>query len=82
MNEKAEKCIRDLQEQTSKQLHNVKTRWPNAIELTLWPYALRQSTHLINCLPDKEDTSYPLERFSKISVAPKLRGKLIWVPLI
>ena len=43
------------------------------MELALWPYALHQATHLRNCLPDKEDASSPLERFSKTSVTPKLK---------
>ena len=71
-NGKAKKRIRDLQEKTRKQLQHAKSRWPSAVELSLWPYALRQATHLRNCLPNKEDASLPLERFSKTSVAPKL----------
>ena len=71
-NGKAENRIRYLQEQKSKQLHHSKSRWPSAVELALWPYALRQETHLRNYLPDKEYTSYPLERFYKNSVAPNI----------
>ena len=68
-----EKQIRDIQDQTRKQLHHAKARWPSAVELALFPYALRQATHFTNWLPDKEDASSPLDRFSKTSVAPKLR---------
>jgi hypothetical protein len=42
----AEKMIRDLQESTRKQLLHAKSRWPKAIELNLWPYALRLANHL------------------------------------
>ena len=72
-NGKAEKRIRDLQEQTRKQLHHAKARWPSAVDLELWPYALRQETHPRNCLLDKEDASSILERFFKTSVAPKIK---------
>ena len=41
--------------------------------MALWTYSLRQETYLRNFLPDKEDDSSTLERFSKISVAPKFK---------
>lgn len=69
----AEKRIRDLQETTRKELLHAKHRWPEAIELSLWPSALRNANHLRNTLPDKEDASSPLERFTGIRVAPKIR---------
>ena len=72
-NGKAENRKRYLQDQTRKQLQHAKSRWPSAVKLALWPYASRQATHLRNCLQDKEDASSLLERFSKISIAPKFR---------
>ena len=72
-NGKAEKRIRDLQEKTRKQLHHTEAIWPSAVEMALWPYALRQATHLRNCLPEKGDASFPLERFSKTYVSPQIR---------
>ena len=72
-NGKAEKRIKNLQEQTRKQLHRAKARWSSAVDLTLGPYSLHQATHLRNCLKYKEDASLPLERFSKNSVAPKIK---------
>ncbi|EJK71789.1 hypothetical protein THAOC_06735, partial [Thalassiosira oceanica] len=40
----AERHIRDhLQDQARKQLLFAKHRWPQAIDLALWPYALRNS---------------------------------------
>jgi hypothetical protein len=44
----AEKAIRDLQESAQKQLLHVRHRWPAAIYLALWPYALRSAVHLHN----------------------------------
>ena len=70
---KAEKRIRDLQEQTREKLHHTKSRCESAIELALWTYSLRQATHLRNCLLDKEDASHPLERLFRISVYHKSR---------
>jgi hypothetical protein len=69
----AEKMIRDLQESARKQLLHVKSRWPKAIELNLWPYALRLANHLRNSLPDKEDATSPIERFSRVEVGPHLK---------
>ena len=69
----AEKRIRDLQESTRKQLLHAKAHWPDAVELNLWPYALRNANHLCNMLPDKEDGTSPLERFARTNVSPKLK---------
>jgi hypothetical protein len=69
----AEKMIRDLQESARKQLLHAKSRWPKAVELNLWPYALRLANHLRNSLPDREDATSPVERFSRVEVAPHLR---------
>ena len=69
----AEKRIRDLQESARKQLLHAKARWSAAVDLSLWPYALRSANHLRNSLPDDEDGSSPLERFARTEVAPKLK---------
>ena len=69
----AEKRIRDLSEQARKQLLHAKARWPSAIELNLWPYALRNANDIRNTLADKEDGSSPLERFCRSEIRPKLR---------
>ena len=69
----AEKQIRDLQEQARKQLLHAKSRWPSAVELNLWPYALRNANELRNTLPDKEDGSSPIERFCQTNVSPEIK---------
>jgi hypothetical protein len=69
----AEKMIRDLQESTRKQLLHAKARWPRAVELSLWPYALHLANHLRNSLPDRDDATSPIERFSRVEVAPHLK---------
>jgi hypothetical protein len=70
----AEKRIRDLQERARKQLLHAKARWPSAIELNLLPYALRNANHLLATIPDREDGSCPLERFSQSNVSPLLKS--------
>jgi hypothetical protein len=70
----AEKRIRDLSEQARKQLLHAKARWPSAIEINLWPYALRNANDIRNTIPDKEDGSSPLERFCRSNIRPKLRN--------
>jgi hypothetical protein len=69
----AEKRIRDLQEQARKQLLHAKARWPTAIEINLWPYAIRNANDIRNTIADKDDGSSPLERFCRTHVSPKLR---------
>jgi len=70
----AEKRIRDLQEQARKQLLHAKARWPSAIEVNLWPSALRNSNEIRNNLPNKDDGTSPIERFANVEVAPNLKA--------
>eukprot|EP00978_Attheya_sp_CCMP212_P037948 scaffold183254_cov63-Attheya_sp.AAC.2 len=69
----AEKRIRDLQEQARKTLLHAKSRWPEAITLNLWPYALRDASEVMNIIPDNEDGSSKIERFTNVAVAPNLK---------
>ena len=50
-------------------------RWPSAVSINLWPYALRNANDLRNDLPDNNDGPSPLERFSSSSVSPSLRDR-------
>jgi hypothetical protein len=70
----AEKRIRDLQEPSRKQLLHAKARWPAAVTANLWPYALRNTQHMRNSLPDSKDGTCPFERFSGVEVAPNLKS--------
>ena len=69
----AERAIRDLQESARKQLLHAKQRWPSAVHLSLWPYALRNAAVLHNTLPTLDDGTSRLEHFSGIRVGAKLR---------
>jgi hypothetical protein len=50
----AEKQICNLFEQARKQLLLAKARWPSAIKINLWPYALHNANDICNTIPDKE----------------------------
>ena len=39
----------------------------------LWPYALRYANDVANATPNKGEEITPLEKFSSVSVAPKVR---------
>jgi hypothetical protein len=62
----AKKAICDLCESARKQLLHARQRWPAAIHLALWPYALRYATYVHNNLPILEDGTSQLELFSSI----------------
>ena len=70
-NGRAEKAIRDLQTMARKMLLHAKGRWPEAIHLSLWPYAMRMAVHVHNNVPHNEDASSRLESFARIAVSPK-----------
>jgi hypothetical protein len=69
----AEKAIRDLRESAQKQLLHARQRWPAAIHLALWPYALRSAVNLHNTLPVLEDGASRLERVSSIRIGSKMK---------
>ncbi len=62
----AERAIRDLSDSARKQLLHVRQRWPAAVHVALWPYALRSAALLHNALPVLEDGTSRLELFSAI----------------
>ncbi|KAL3827268.1 hypothetical protein ACHAXA_004743 [Cyclostephanos tholiformis] len=64
----AERAIRDLSESARKQLLHARHRWPAAVHVALWPYALRNAALLHNNLPTLEDGTSRLELFSSIRV--------------
>ena len=72
-NGRVEKAIRDLSESACKQLLHAQGRWPSAIHLSLWPYALRTEVVLYNTLPTLDGGILQLEQFSSIRVGIKLQ---------
>ena len=47
----AERRIRELQDQTRTMLLDAKSKWPSAITVHLWPFALRYANHCFNHVP-------------------------------
>jgi hypothetical protein len=70
----AEKRIRDLQEPARKQLLHAKARWPAAVTTNMWPYALGNTQHMRDSLPDSKDGTCPFEIFSGVEVALNLKS--------
>ncbi|EJK77403.1 hypothetical protein THAOC_00765, partial [Thalassiosira oceanica] len=68
----AERAIRDLQDQARKQLLFAKARWPLAIDLALWPYALRSAAEYHNQLRTDSTGKSPIEKFANTNVGPNM----------
>ncbi len=69
----AERAIRDLSESARKQLLHARARWPAAVHLSLWPYALRNAALLFNTVPVLEGGTSRLELFSSILVGSNMK---------
>jgi hypothetical protein len=67
-NGKVEKRIRDLQELARTSLLHARTRWSEAINSFLWPYALRKGAVDFNTIKKKTETLSLLEKFSNTKV--------------
>ena len=72
-NGRAEKKIRDLQDQARTQLIHAKHRWPAAVEVALWPYALRYANDIHNSTTTIKGQPAPIELFSQSGVQPKIK---------
>ena len=69
----AEKRIRDLQEQARTMLLFAVHKWPKMLSMALWPYALRTANEVRNATPMDNQTKTPLELFTQVEIAPKLK---------
>ena len=49
------------------------SKWKKMILICLWPYAMRHANDVANATPKKGKETSPLEKFSGVKVAPKLR---------
>ena len=65
--------MRDLQEQTRTSMLYTMNKWKRMILICLWPYAMRHANDVANATLKKGEDSSPLEKFSGVKVAPKLR---------
>ena len=71
----AERRIRDLTEHARTMLLHASHRWPKAINVHLWPYALRLAAHIRNHVPRESKGGAPIEIFSKAQVQNKIFHK-------
>jgi hypothetical protein len=71
-NGRAERKIRDLQDGARTSLLHAMKKWPTAITVNLWPYALRYMNDVNNYVPRKQETKSPIEMFSSTDTKIKL----------
>ncbi|KAL7531459.1 hypothetical protein ACHAWF_003778 [Thalassiosira exigua] len=70
----AEKVIHDLMEATRKQLLFVKVRWPEAIDMSLWPYALYQAACNDYLVPQYNEGLSKLDIFGNLLINANLKS--------
>jgi len=70
----AERAIRDIQDQARKQLLHAKAKWPAAVDLALWPYALRYAVHVHNMVPVRDGNESCMTKFTGVRVEMKMRN--------
>ena len=78
-NGKVEQCIRELQELARTQLIHANHRWPKAITVNLWPYALHHANDCVDNTPNLQDATKqtPYQLFTSMTV---MRNKKHWRP--
>ena len=69
----AERRIWDLQERTRTSMLYAMNKWRKMVIINLWPYAMRHANDVANATPRKGQELSPLEMFSRVEIAPKLR---------
>jgi hypothetical protein len=69
----AEKRIRDLQDSARTMLIHANRRWPSAITVNLWPYALSLAADIRNATSNRPDGRPPLNLLSSTTPTPLLK---------
>jgi Reverse transcriptase (RNA-dependent DNA polymerase) len=69
----AERRIRELQDQARTNLVYASHRWPNAVSVHLWPYAVRHVNEVFNSTPHSADQLPPVSRFTGSAEHPKTK---------
>jgi hypothetical protein len=70
----AERRIRDLQDSARAMMIHAYRRWPDAINVNLWPYALRNAGDIRNATTNQKGKMTPLALFAKVEREPKLNS--------
>ena len=68
----AERRIKDLTERSRTSILHAMHRWPSAVTINLWPYALRYINDVYNATPALKTGKSPLEDFSNTAIRPKI----------
>jgi hypothetical protein len=74
-NGKVERQIRNLQDLARSSLIHAIKYWPDAINIFLWPYAVRKAVEDLNHIPRYKLDASPIELFAKTNIAPNLNHK-------
>jgi hypothetical protein len=72
-NGRAERKIRDLQDMGRTSLLHAIRKWPSAVNVHLWPYAIRYANDVNNNVPLKGQQQAPIELFSGVEKRLHLR---------
>jgi hypothetical protein len=71
-NGSAERRIKDLTERSRTSLLHTIHRWPSAVTINLWQYALCYINEVYNATPALKTGRSPLEAFSQTAIRPKV----------
>jgi hypothetical protein len=77
-NGKVEWQIRSLQDLARSSLMHAIKCWPEAINICLWPYAMRKAVEDMNHITRLKQNTTPIELFSKTRIAPNLNHKHVF----
>jgi hypothetical protein len=69
-NGRAEKRIRHLQDLARSSLIHAIQRWPTALDVRLWPNAIRRAAHALNYTCKIGKDKCPMEILSKAEISP------------
>jgi hypothetical protein len=69
----AERRIRELQDHARTMLIHSSTRWPDAINAHLWPYALRTANDIMNATVNLKTKQVPIEMFTNSRIRTNLQ---------
>ena len=69
----AEKRIRDLQDSARTMIIHANRRWPSAITVNLWPYALTLAADVRNATSNRNDGFTPIGIFTSAKQTPQLK---------